>query len=172
MFLLYRSLPFSSAGSYENRAFVQETSSIYSEHYYHTQEFQTPQTTTVPKLPIAVKDSPKFDVHVRVKRAPPPPPSPLTSDTESVATSRHDRNLSTIMETHEDRESVLTIDSLPQDVSQTQFTYVPELHTAPKRQSPPPPPPVFSVYTKHHEVVSMIRKFFFFKIITNEFSTA
>lgn len=150
-----RSLPFSSAGSFENRAFVQETSSIYSENYGHTQEFQTSNAvaSTVPRLPIAAKESsPKFDVQVRVKKSPPPPPSPVTSDTESVATLRHERNnLSTIMETHEDRESVITMDSLPQDNAQSQFTYVPELHAAPKAE--PPPQPVFSVYTRtHHEI--------------------
>lgn len=150
-----RSLPFSSAGSFENRAFVQETSSIYSENYGHTQELQTSNAvaTTVPRLPIAARESsPKFDVQVRVKKSPPPPPSPVTSDTESVATLRHERNnLSTIMETHEDRESIITMDSLPNDNAQSQFTYVPELHAAPKPE--PPPQPVFSVYTRtHHEV--------------------
>ncbi|XP_037915270.1 uncharacterized protein LOC119654170 [Hermetia illucens] len=140
-----RSLPASSAGSYENRAFVQETSSLYSENYGHTQEFQAAnaiaQASMVPRHPIAVKESsPQFDVQVRVKRAPPLPPSPMTSDTESVATSRHDRNnLSTIMESHEDRESVITMDSLPQDVAHSQFTYIPELHAAPKLDTPPEP---------------------------------
>lgn len=133
-----RSLP--SAGSYENRAFVQDNSSIYSEHYGHTQEFHTANavTTVVSRLPIAVKEpSPKFDVQVRVKRAAPPPPSPLSSDSDSVTTSIRDRNnLSTIMESHEDRESVITMDSLPQE--QTQFTYVPELHAIPKHVQPPP----------------------------------
>ncbi|XP_037935001.1 uncharacterized protein LOC119669249 [Teleopsis dalmanni] len=159
-----RSLPFSSAGSFENRAFVQETSSIYSDHYGHTQEVQAANAvaTSVPRLPIAVKESPspKFDVQVRVKKSPPPPPSPVTSDTESVATLRPERNnLSTIMETHEDRESIITMDSLPaqEETVQTQFTYMPELHPAPKQTTivmPPPPEPVFSVYTRtHHEVV-------------------
>lgn len=151
-----RSLPVSSAGSFENRAFVQETSSLYSENYGHTQEFQAAnaiaQTSMVPRHPIAVKEqSPKFDVQVRVKRAPPPPPSPLTSDTESVATSRHERNnLSTIMETHEDRESVATMDSMAQDVAHNQFTYIPELHAAPKHVQPSP---VFSkIYRKQQEI--------------------
>lgn len=140
-----RSLPVSSAGSFENRAFVQETSSIYSENYGHTQEFQAgnamAQASMVPRLPLAVREpSPKFDVQVRVKRAPPPPPSPMSSDTESVATSRGDRNnLSTIMESHEDRESVITIDSMPShDVAHSHFTYTPELHPTPKHIQPPP----------------------------------
>lgn len=140
-----RSLPVSSAGSFENRAYVQENSSIYSENYGHTQEFQAAnamaQQSMVPRLPLAVKESsPKFDVQVRIKRAPPPPPSPMTSDTESVATSRGgDRNnLSTIMESHEDRESVMTMDSMPQDVAHSHFTYVPELHPAPRHAQQPP----------------------------------
>lgn len=140
-----RSLPISSAGSFENRGFLQETSSIYSENYGHTQEFQAgnamAQATMVSRHPIAIKESssPKFDVQVRVKRAPPPPPSPTTSDTESIATSVRDRNnLSTIMESHEDRESVITIESMPTDVAHSHFTYVPDLHQAPKHVQPPP----------------------------------
>lgn len=152
-----RSLPVSSAGSFENRAFVHDTSSIYSEGYGHTQELQTAnavaQQSFVPRLPLAVKESsPEFNIHMRVKRAPPPPPSPMTSDTDSVATSRIDRNnLSTIMESHEDRESVITIDSLPQDVAHSHFTYTPELHPAPKHVQPPP---VFSrILRKQQEIV-------------------
>ncbi|KAM7350242.1 zona pellucida domain protein papillote [Cochliomyia hominivorax] len=159
-----RSLPFSSAGSFENRAFVQETSSIYSDHYGHTQEVQAANAvaTAIPRHPIAIKESssPKFDVQVRVKKSPPPPPSPQTSDTESVATLRPDRNnLSTIMETHEDRESIITMESLPgqEETVHTQFVYTPDIHSAPQQSEvtvPPPPQPVFSVYTRtHHEVV-------------------
>ncbi|KAJ6635722.1 hypothetical protein Bhyg_14308 [Pseudolycoriella hygida] len=129
-----RSLPVSSAGSFENRAYVHDNSSIYSEHYGHTQEFHTANAAMVVK-----ETSPKFDVQVRVKRAPPPPPSPLSSDSESTTTSIRDRNnLSTIMESHEDRESVVTIESMPHDTAQSHFTYVPELHPAPKHVQPPP----------------------------------
>lgn len=138
-----RSIP--SAGSYENGAYVQDNSSFYSENYGHTQEFQAANAVAQPAFvtrhPIAIREpSPTFDVQVRVKRAPPPPPSSsFSSDTESIATSVHDRNnLSTIMESHEDRESVLTLDSLPRDVAHSQFTYVPELHPAPKHVHQPP----------------------------------
>lgn len=162
-----RSLPFSSAGSFENRGFVQETSSIYSDHYAPAQEMPAANAimTTVMRHNTPVQEvvagSPKFDVQVRVKKSPPPPPSPVTSDTESVATLRPDRNnLSTIMEAYEDRESVMTMDSLPPQVEtmQSQFTYVPELHAAPQMPHPQPMPlvaePKFSVYTRtHHEVV-------------------
>ncbi|KAH8386952.1 hypothetical protein KR093_003730 [Drosophila rubida] len=164
-----RSLPFSSAGSFENRAFVQETSSIYSDHYAPAQELAAHNAalTAVVQQQEAViggaGGSPKFDVQVRVKKSPLPNSSPVTSDTESVATLRPDRNnLSTIMEAYEDRESVLTMDTLPPHVEETlqsQFTYVPELHPAPQSHPPPPPPPpvaepMFSVYTRtHHEVV-------------------
>lgn len=128
-----RSLPVSSTGSYENRAYLQEASSIYSENLGYVQEIQA----------VAIRTpSPKFDVQVRVKRAPPPPPSQISStsssDSESVAASRVERNnLSTIMESHEDRESILTIDSLPQVMVSQQFTYMPELHPAPKFIPPP-----------------------------------
>lgn len=95
------SLPVSSAGSFDNRAFVHEASSFYSEGYGHTQE-QTIQNAiatqaTIPRLPMAVKDQPKFDVQVRVKRPPPSPPSLSLSDTES-SIARTERNLSTILE--------------------------------------------------------------------------
>jgi hypothetical protein len=119
-----RSLPH-SVSSYENHAYLQEASSVYSENYgrLDVQEIQA----------VAVKvPSPKFDVQVRVKKAPPPPPSiSSSSDTES-AVSRTDRNnLSTIMESHEDRESIMTVESLPHEIIQTQFQYTPEIHPQP-----------------------------------------
>lgn len=143
-----RSLPVSSAGSFENRGFVQDNLSIYSENYGHTQEFQAANavahTTMISRHPIAVRaPSPEFDVQVRVKRAPPPPPSPSSSDSDSITTGLRDRNnLSTIMESHEDRESVITIDSIPQNVEHSHFTYIPELHPAPKHVQQP------TVFTK------------------------
>lgn len=126
------SLPVSSHGSYENSAFIQDASSIYSENYGHTQEIRTVA---------ACESSPKFDIHVRVKRTPPPLPSPLTSDSDSsTSINRIERNnLSTILESHEDArsDSILTLESL-QEAGQTQFTYTPELHSAPKHIKLPP----------------------------------
>lgn len=120
------SLPISSHGSYENGAFIQDASSIYSEHFGHTQEIRATANS---------ETSPKFDIHVRVKRTPPPLPSPLTSDTDSNTTvSRAERNnLSTILESHEDArsDSILTFESF-QEAGQTQFTYTPELHSVPR----------------------------------------
>lgn len=78
-----RSLPVSSVGSFENRAYVQET--LYAEE-------------------------PKFDVQVKVKRTPPSPPSLTISDSES-SIARTERNLSTILEQRE--ESIRSIDSPP-----------------------------------------------------------
>ncbi|XP_055609675.1 uncharacterized protein LOC129756712 isoform X1 [Uranotaenia lowii] len=136
------SLPVSSHGSYENNAFIQDASSIYSEHYGFTQEIRNVA---------ACEASPKFDIHVRVKRTPPPLPSPLTSDSESNTTvSRNERNnLSTIMESHEDArsDSVLTVESL-QEAGHTQFTYTPELHTVPKHIQPAP---IVSKISKNHQ---------------------
>lgn len=139
------SLPVSSAGSYDNRAYIQDkTSSIYSENYGHTQEFQAANAIAhaamVARHPMAIREpSPTFEVQVRVKRPAPMPPSSFSSDTESNGTSIHERNnLSTIMESHEDRESVMTLDSLPRDVAHSQFTYVPELHPAPRHVQQPP----------------------------------
>lgn len=138
------SLPASSAGSYDNRAYLPDkTSSIYSENYGHTQEFQAANAvqSMVSRHPMAIREpSPTFDVQVRVKRAAPQPPSlSLSSDSDSVSTSIHERNnLSTIMESHEDRESVISIDSLPQDVAHSHFTYIPELHPAPTHVQHPP----------------------------------
>lgn len=131
-----RSLPVSSAGSFDNRAYVQDTSSFYSENYGHTveQNVAVATSTTVPRLPLAVKDQPKFDVQVRVKRAPPSPPSLQLSDTES-SIARTERNLSTILEQHE--ESVRSLES-PLPLERTQFTYIPELHPPPKHIQPAP----------------------------------
>lgn len=125
-----RSLPHSSVSSYENHAYLQEASSVYSENLGQIQEIQA----------VAVKaPSPQFDVQVRVKRPPPPPPSisSSSSDAESAVSRQERNNLSTIMESHEDRESILTIESLPHENVQTQFTYMPELHPAPKYIAPP-----------------------------------
>ncbi|KAJ8921848.1 hypothetical protein NQ315_008480 [Exocentrus adspersus] len=130
-----RSLPVSSAGSYENKGYIQDTSSFYSEGYGHTQEqhIQNAVATpaTVPRLPLAVKDQPKFDVQVRVKTAPPSPPSISMSDSESTRT---DRNLSTILEQREESIRSLT----PPPVERTQFTYIPELHPPPRHIQPAP----------------------------------
>lgn len=124
-----RSLPHSSVSSYENHAYLQEASSVYSENLGHIQEIQA----------ITVKaPSPQFDVQVRVKKPPPPPPSvSSTSSTEAESVVSRDRNnLSTIMESHEDRESILTVESLPHENIQ-KFTYMPEIHPAPKYVAPP-----------------------------------
>lgn len=120
------SLPTSSHGSYENCAFLQDASSIYSDHYGRNQEIRATSNCEM---------APKFDIHVKVKRTPPPLPTPLTSDTDSNTTvSRSERNnLSTILESHEDArsDSVLTFESL-QKTGQTKFTYTPEQHMAPR----------------------------------------
>jgi hypothetical protein len=100
----------SSAGSYDNKAFV------------HAEEIAI----------VAPPPEPKFDVSVRVKRAPPAPviptPPSSSSDVES-AMSTQARNLTTILEREEIHRSM-------EDTAKpaaTTFTYVPELH-------PPPPP--------------------------------
>lgn len=131
-----RSLPVSSAGSFDNRAYVHDTSSFYSENYGQTveQSVAVATSTTVPRLPLAVKDQPKFDVQVRVKRAPPSPPSLQLSDSES-SVARTERELSTILEQHE--ESVRSLES-PLPPERTQFTYIPELHPPPKHIQPAP----------------------------------
>lgn len=130
------SLPPSSGGSFENQAYIHDNSSFYSEGYGHTQEQQMQNAiatpATVPRLPMAVKDQPKFDVQVKVRGAPPSPTSISISDTESTRT---DRNLSTIPEQHEG--SVISIDS-PLPLERTHFTYIPELHPPPKHVQPAP----------------------------------
>lgn len=134
-----RSLPVSSAGSFENRAFIHDnvSGSFYSDGYGHTQEQHIQNSaasaSTVPRLPMAIKgEQPNFDIQVRVKRAPPSPPSLSFSDSESVRT---ERNLSTIPEQRED----LSIRSeSPPITERTHFTYVPELHPPPKHIQPAP----------------------------------
>ncbi|XP_066139986.1 uncharacterized protein [Euwallacea fornicatus] len=134
-----RSLPVSSAGSFENRAFVQDNGSFFgSEGYGHTQEQHVQNasfanTESVLRLPMAAKgEQPNFDVQVRVKRAPPSPSSISFSDSESVRT---ERNLSTIPEQMEDM-SIRSVS--PPITERTHFTYVPELHPPPKHIQPAP----------------------------------
>lgn len=125
-----RSLPVSSASSFENKAYIHDTSSFCSESYVQTQEKSilatTPTPTIVPRLPVTVLEQPKFDVQLRVKDSLITPAS-LTSDSES-STSRFDRNLSIILEQRE--ESVRSI--TPPPTEQAQFTHIPELHQVPK----------------------------------------
>lgn len=136
-----RSLPVSSAGSYDNKAFVDHhevqrqvdirtSSSLYSEAV--AAEVETSSMTAanasrvmVPRHPVAVPIEPKFDVQMRVKRAPPPPPSPLPSESD-VASIALERNLTTILEREETSRSM---ESTPYRM--TTFSYVPELHGPP-----------------------------------------
>ncbi|XP_034947954.1 uncharacterized protein pot [Chelonus insularis] len=138
-----RSLPVSSVDSYDNKAFIHTqdihtASSLYSET---TADVETSAITSmaasrisVPRHPVAVPIEPKFDVQMRVKRAP-PPPSPLPS--ESDASIALERNLTTILEREE------TIRSAESPTPRlTTFSYVPELHSPPSsmisRQQTPP----------------------------------
>ncbi|XP_019769473.2 uncharacterized protein LOC109543961 isoform X1 [Dendroctonus ponderosae] len=78
--------PGESPSEVEEHAVVHENASFSSEGYDYAQEQQLDQVTarpsTIPRLPIAVKeDSPKFSVQVKVRR--PPPPSPPLSLTDS-----------------------------------------------------------------------------------------
>ena len=143
----------SSAGSYENKAFIHReveqraSSSLYSEtinevestavtasriiqsrhhHHHHHHQQHVPNLQTI---------QPKFDVQMRVKHAP-PTPSPLTSESEtSIAL---ERNLTTILEREE--SSRTTSEALPR---LTTFSYVPEIH-APPSTSRQQTPPVYS----------------------------
>ncbi|XP_053670854.1 uncharacterized protein LOC128721154 [Anopheles nili] len=150
------SLPVSSRGSssaYENGAFVHDGLSLASAEH-HLQHLQV----------ALAPPSPKFDIQVRVKRSPPPPASPPSShsatsrcsDSDSSSSSTlvshgGDRNnLSTILETQEDRESVMTTESLGAEAARSHFTYVPELHTVPAHLDYPPSPPQRHRAHQHH----------------------
>ncbi|KAG7209559.1 hypothetical protein KM043_015637 [Ampulex compressa] len=139
-----RSLPVSSAGSYDNKAFVHHheshqrqvemrtTSSVYSETIGAEVETSSmiaanASRIAVPRHPVAVPIEPKFDVQMRVKRAPPPPPSPLPSESD-VASIALERNLTTILE-REESSLTRTLESPPPRM--TTFSYVPELHGPP-----------------------------------------
>lgn len=139
-----RSLPVSSAGSYDNKAFVDHhevqqrqvemrtTSSLYSETVAAEVEATSMTAANasrvmVPRHPVAVPIEPKFDVQMRVKRAPPPPPSPLPSESD-VASVALERNLTTILERE---ESSLTRSLEGAPYRMTTFSYVPELHGPP-----------------------------------------
>ncbi|KAK9882222.1 hypothetical protein WA026_019737 [Henosepilachna vigintioctopunctata] len=82
-----RSLPVSSAGSFENKAYVHDNSSVYSDGGAQT------TVAAVTRAPAAIREQPKFDVQMRVNRAPPSPASLAISDTDS-SISRTERNLS------------------------------------------------------------------------------
>lgn len=136
-----RSLPVSSAGSYE-KAFihhqqhtdVRASSSLYSETI---NEIETSAITSASRmLPRLLPMEPKFDVQMRVKKAPPPPPSPLPS--ESDASIALERNLTTILE----REEISR--SMDRPPAMTTFSYVPELHGPPSSISRQQTPPVYS----------------------------
>lgn len=137
-----RSLPVSSAGSYE-KAFihhhqqqtdVRASSSLYSETI---NEIETSAITSASRmLPRPLPIEPKFDVQMRVKKAPPPPPSPLPS--ESDASIALERNLTTILE----REEISR--SMERPLTMTTFSYVPELHGPPSSISRQQTPPVYS----------------------------
>ncbi|XP_045472909.1 uncharacterized protein LOC123679530 isoform X1 [Harmonia axyridis] len=116
-----RSLPVSSAGSFENRAYLHDNSSVYSDGALQT----VATTTTLPRAS-AYKEQPRFEVQMKVNRAPPSPASLAISDTDS-SVSRTERNLSTILEREES--------SRPES---TQFTYIPELHHPPRHIQPAP----------------------------------
>lgn len=116
---LRRSL--SSSGSYDNKAFMQE-SSYYSEQYGHLSEMEIARHRPPPP-------EPKFNVEMRVKKAPMPPPTPSPPSSESEGSMiLQERNLTTI---HERDESVEMIEK-PRT-----FTYKPDIHTPPKSKSPP-----------------------------------
>lgn len=136
------SLPVSSAGSYDNKAFVHHethqrqetrtTSSLYSETVAAEVETSSMMAanasrTTIPRHMVAVPIEPKFDVQMRVKRAPPPPASPLLSESD-MASVALERNLTTILE-REESSLTRSLESPP--ARMTTFCYVPELHGPP-----------------------------------------
>ncbi|KAK9685559.1 hypothetical protein QE152_g37948 [Popillia japonica] len=143
-----RSIP--SAGSYENAGYIPD-GSYYSEGYgdVHEEHVQREVPRTAAAL-TAMKEQPKFDVQIRIKKPPPSPPSLTISDTESSA-SRLDRNLSTIVEQRE--ESVRSVES-PPPMERTQFTYIPELHPPPKHvQGPPTYNKILRRQQEYHEEI-------------------
>ncbi|XP_065226570.1 uncharacterized protein LOC135849868 [Planococcus citri] len=133
---LRRSL--SSSGSYENKAYVQE-SSYFSEQYGHLSEMEINTGSAIKHRP--PPPEPKFNVEMRIKKAPlpPPTPSPPSSDSEGSLIMQ-ERNLSTI---HERDETVELTER-----SRT-FMYKPEIHTPPKAKSPP----IYSEVIRKHDKV-------------------
>ncbi|XP_066594273.1 uncharacterized protein pot [Prorops nasuta] len=138
-----RSLPVSSAGSYDNKAYIHHelhqrqvdirtTSSLYSEQAVADMEGTSLTAANASRIalsrhPVAVPIEPKFDVQMRVKKAPPPPPSPLPSESD-VASIALERNLTTILE-REESSMTRTLESPPPRM--TTFSYIPELHMPP-----------------------------------------
>ncbi|KAK7871929.1 hypothetical protein R5R35_009732 [Gryllus longicercus] len=112
----------SSAGSYDNKAFLHQEAlaSFYAEGYAQRAEAEVVAPPPPPE--------PRFDVSVRVKKAaaPPPPPTPPPSDVESTM-SVQARNLTTILEREERRAPPPP----PPQPQATTFSYAPELHPPP-----------------------------------------
>lgn len=138
-----RSLPVSSAGSYETKAFINQqveqraSSSLYSETINEVESTAIMASRiTQSRHPMAMPMEHKFDVQMRVKSVP-APPSPLPS--ESDASLALERNLTTILEREEMTRT--SIESPPPRL--TTFSYVPELH-APPSTSRQQTPPVYS----------------------------
>ncbi|XP_008545929.1 uncharacterized protein LOC103570101 [Microplitis demolitor] len=155
-----RSLPPSSMDSYDNKAYIHDHQNIHASSLYSetmTDIDSTRATTATSRIttrhPIAGSVEPKFDVQMRVKRAP-PPPSPLPS--ESDASIALERNLTTILEREE------TIRSMESPTPRmTTFSYVPELHSPPSSMiSRQQTPPVYSrilrkqAERENHEIIN------------------
>ncbi|KAL1506227.1 hypothetical protein ABEB36_005624 [Hypothenemus hampei] len=90
----------------EEQVAVQENASISSDAYDYAHEQQVEQVTaipsTIPRLPIAIKEEPKFDVQVKVKKAPPPsPPSSLTDSKSSRSETIPPEPIEEVMEIEE-----------------------------------------------------------------------
>lgn len=117
-----RSLPASSAGSFDNKAFVNDNSSYYSEN---CDKPHLPILETFSRIPI---EHHKFDIQVKVKKPTFSAASLKASDTDSSFTNSV-KNLSTILEQKE--ESYKSNDS-PLVAENLQFSYVPEIHQLPK----------------------------------------
>lgn len=138
-----RSLPVSSAGSYETKAFINQqveqraSSSLYSETINEVESTAiVASRITQSRHQMAIPIEPKFDVQMRVKNVP-APPSPLPS--ESDTSLALERNLTTILEREEMTRT--SVESPPPRL--TTFSYVPELH-APPSSSRQQTPPVYS----------------------------
>ncbi|XP_063236042.1 uncharacterized protein LOC134538550 [Bacillus rossius redtenbacheri] len=136
----------SSAGSYDNKGFVQHQEGLAG---FYSEGYGRRDTAVVPQPP----PEPKFDVSVRVKRAAPSPPA---DDAES-AMSIQARNLTTILEHGED--SMLRAVETSRPPAMTTFSYVPDVHP------PPPParlhtaaPPVYSRVLRRQQETAQARE--------------
>lgn len=118
-----RSLPLSSAGSFENRTCVQANSGLYTEHYNNIEEYQDFYEKEAFK---------KFNIQFKIKKEPSLSSfHTISENSSSDSISLDGKNLSTIIEAHEDYENIQKASTFFNSDSYLNFEHEPEIHYSP-----------------------------------------